>query len=109
MFYFVLEGLLFELRWEQTSPDKLNDAALAGTKGRDNGKTGVLLWKQIIWTWWKRLLRNTAISASEGLQKDITELISKFDSWQTFADSFMKKDVAESEATELGNFEKWKT
>ena len=108
MFCFILEGLLFEMRYGITAPDTLSGPALTGTKGKkDNGRAGILLWKLIIWRWWKHVLRNAASSATEGLQKDINELISKFDSWQTFAD-FHKKEVSNGEADELNKFERWK-
>ena len=52
-------------------------------------------------------MRNAASSATEGLQKDINELISKFDLWQIFAD-FHKKEVSNGEADQLDKFERWK-
>ena len=43
LFHFLLEGLLFELLHFVTSPDKLTEPVLTGTKGKDNGKTGNFL------------------------------------------------------------------
>ena len=67
MFCFILEGLLFEMRYDITAPDKLSDAVLAGTKGKDNGRAGILLWKLMIWRWWKHVLQNVVSSAGAGI------------------------------------------
>jgi hypothetical protein len=106
MFCFILEGLLFEMRYDITAPDNtFTDALLSGTKGQNNGRAGILLWKLLIWKWWKHVLQNVNSSATEGLQNDINEFISTFESWEKFAD-FHKKEVSNGEADQLDKFER---
>ena len=108
MFCFFVEGLLFEMRYGITAPDNtFTDALLSGTKGQNNGRAGILLWKLLIWKWWKHVLQNVNSSATEGLQNDINEFISTFESWEKFAD-FHKKEVSNGEADQLDKFERWK-
>ena len=52
-------------------------------------------------------MQNVNSSATEGLQNDINEFISTFESWEKFAD-FHKKEVSNGEADELNKFERWK-
>ena len=48
LFQFVLEALLFELRYSLNTVEKITEAQLAGTRGGPNGKVGCLLWKYLI-------------------------------------------------------------
>ena len=38
MFSFILEGILFEMRYGMTAPESLNEAVLTGTKGKITGE-----------------------------------------------------------------------
>ena len=43
LFQFVLEGILFELRYEINTVEKMTEAQLAGARGGYTGKVGVFL------------------------------------------------------------------
>ena len=103
MFNWVLEGILFELRHELLAVANMKEHLLTGTK-TSNGKAGVLLWKLLLWRYLKGLLRDAADAGNEGMKQEVDDLISKFDSFESFGESFQNTSSEELES----DFIRWK-
>ena len=115
LFLFVLEGILFELRYEINNVDKMTESQLAGTKNI-TGKVGVLLWKHVLVQYLASHATEASVNAGETYKNEVADLIAKFQSYAEFSKHFQpppyalapSQDLEKEDLEKDDKFEAWK-
>ena len=108
---FVLEGLLFELRYELTSVEKLTEIHLCGARNLA-GKVGVLLWKRMLVQYLFDNVVEASANAGDGFADEMNDLIMHFKSYVEFGSHFQDSPYAlasaQGDETSACKFDGWK-